>query len=135
MLQRVLPRTAFEQQLPDGWFLSRLYKGSRILYYKDIKVARIPDTFNIEAEVQRVISEPPECVQAVLYNDGKLKAEKLCESVQKKLVRNGLISYEFAVNCLTGIADWLSKHIPRTAEYSGQVYTSKKSKIQLVCCP
>ena len=128
MLQRVLPRTAFEQQLPDGWFLSRLYKGSRILYYKDIKAASIPDTFNIEAEVQSVISEPPECVQAALYNDGKLKAANLSSAVQKKLVRSGLISYEFAVNCLTGIADWLSKHVPKTAEYNGQTYTSKKNR-------
>lgn len=128
MLQRVLPRTSFEQQLPDGWFLSRLYKGNRILYYNNVKAASIPDTFNLEAEVQRVISNPPECVQAELYNDGKLKVTSLSTAVQKKLVRSGLIPYEFAVNCLSGIADWLSKHVPRTAEYDGKVYTSKRNR-------
>ena len=125
---RVLPRNSFENNLPDGWFLGRLYKGSRILYYKDIKVSRIQDTFNIESEVYRIISNPPECVQEALYSDNKIQAENLNTAVQKKLIRKGLISYEFAVNCLKGLSDWLSRYTPKTAEYDGEIYTVKRNR-------
>ena len=128
MCQKVLPRTSFEERLPEGWFLSRLYKGNRILYYKDIKVVSLPDSFDIEARVSDVISNPPESVQAALYQDGKLAALELSSNVQQKLVKKGIIPYEFALNCLHSIESWLYKYIPAKAEYAGQTYRNKRNR-------
>lgn len=126
-MQKVLPRTTFEERLPEGWYLSRLYKGSRVLYFENIKVASVQDTFNIESDVRNIINNPPECVQAKLYEHGRLKMQELSVNVQKKLVRAGIISYEVALNCLESIREWLYKFVPRTAEYAGMVYTNKRN--------
>lgn len=122
MCQKVLPKTSFEERLPEGWFLSRLYRGNRILYYKDIKVVSLPDRFDIESRVADIINNPPESVQAALYQDGKLAALDLSPNVQQKLVKKGIISYEFALNCLHGIESWLYRYIPTKAEYAGVTY-------------
>lgn len=128
MFQKVLPKTSFEQRLPEGWFLSRLYKGNRILYYNDVKVARISDDFNIEERVSEIINNPPEVVQVELYQEGKISVSELSSAVQQKLVRKGVIPYEFALNCLPGIESWLHKYIPATAEYAGMTYTNKRNR-------
>lgn len=128
MLQRVLPRTSFEEHLPEGWFLSRLYKGNRILYYKDIKVARIFDSFDIEETVTSIINNPPKCVQSALYKDGRLTANSLDIDVQKRLVRQGIISYEAAINCIDGSESWINQFIPSVAEYAGVKYKNKRNR-------
>lgn len=128
MCQKILPKTSFEELLPDGWFLSRLYKGKRILYYNEVKAASLADTFNIDAHVLDVINNPPESVQAALYRDGKIAALDLSSNVQQKLVRKGIIPYEFALNCLHGIEGWLHKHIPSKAEYAGMTYRNKRNR-------
>lgn len=112
MCQRVLPRTSFEERLPEGWFLSRLYKGNRILYYNNVKVASLADSFDIESKVNAIINNPPEAVQAALYQDGRMPAIELSSNIQKKLVKKGIIPYEFALNCLHSIESWLYKIIP-----------------------
>lgn len=128
MCQRVLPRTSFEERLPDGWFLSRLYKGNRILYYNDVKVASLADSFAIEANVSEIINNPPEVVQAALYQAGKVSAIELSSNVQKKLVKKGLIPYEVALNCLHGIESWLYKIVPSKAEYNGKFYVNRRNR-------
>lgn len=128
MFQRVLPRTSFEERLPEGWFLSRLYKGNRILYYNDVKVASIADSFAIESEVNEIINNPPEVVQAALYRDGKMSAIELSSNIQKKLVKKGLIPYEFALNCFHGIDSWLYKIVPARAEYNGNYYVNRRNR-------
>lgn len=128
MCQRVLPRTSFEEHLPEGWFLSRLYKGNRILYYNDMKVASLTDNFNIESDVYKIINNPPEVVQAALYQDGKMSAAELSSNIQKKLVKKGIIPYEFALNCLHSIESWLCKIIPVRVEYSGKFYINKRNR-------
>lgn len=128
MCQKVLPKTSFEERLPEGWFLSRLYRGNRILYYKDIKVVSLPDSFDIESRVADIINNPPESVQAALYQDGKLAALDLSPNVQQKLVKKGIISYEFALNCLHGIESWLYRYIPTKAEYAGVTYKNKRNR-------
>lgn len=128
MHQKVLPRTSFEKHLPQGWVLSRLYKGNRILYYNDIKVASLSDTFDIEAQVRKVIDNPPEIVQAALYQEGKLAVDKLSSNVQQKLVRQGIISYEFALNCLHNLDSWLHRYVPSKAEYAGRTYRNKRNR-------
>lgn len=128
MCQRVLPRTSFEERLPEGWFLSRLYKGNRILYYNNVKVASLADSFDIESEVNEIINNPPEAVQAALYQDGRMPAIELSSNIQKKLVKKGIIPYEFALNCLHSIESWLYKIIPARAEYNGKFYINKRNR-------
>lgn len=128
MVQKVIPKTSFEEQLPTGWFLSRLYKGNRILYFKDIKVASLKDGFDLENRVQNIITNPPECVQAELYQSGMITALELSPKVQKKLVQHGVISYEFALNCLHNIESWLHRFVPSTAEYAGATYKNKRNR-------
>lgn len=128
MCQKVLPRTSFEEHLPEGWFLSRLYKGNRVLYYNDIKVASIADTFDIETAVSKIIENPPESVQVSLFQEGKLKANEISMEAQKRVVRKGIIAYEAALNCFRGIESWLYKYVPSTAEYSGKKYRNRRNR-------
>lgn len=128
MHQRVIPKASFEERLPQGWFLSRLYKGRRILYYNNIKVASLPDGFDIESRVNDIIDNPPELVQAALYQNGMMSAIELSSRVQKKLVKKGIIPYELALNCIHGVESWIHGIIPSKAEYSGKFYTSKRNR-------
>lgn len=128
MCQHVLPKSAFESMLPDGWFLSRLYRNNRILYYRDIKVARIADTFDVENVVSAIINNPPECVQEQLYLDRKIGVASLSETIQKKLIRKGVISIEVAKNCLTNLSTWLSQWVPKKAEYAGKTYYQRRNR-------
>lgn len=116
MLRKVLPRTSFEQQLPDGWWLSRLYKGNRILYYNDIRVVSLPDDFNIEQSVKNVIDNPPEMIQEMLYQDGRLAVTDLSSKIQRRLIRKGILPYELVNSDIDNI-------IPAVAEYDGKTYT------------
>ena len=127
-MQKVLPKATFEERLPEGWYLSRLYKGRRVLYFDNIKVASLEDTFNLETDVFNIINNPPECAQAKLYEQGKLVIQNLSTNVQKKLIKAGIISYEVALNCLSNLQDWLERYVPRTAEYAGNVYTNRKNR-------
>lgn len=128
MFERILPRYSFEQSLPDGWFLSRLYKGKRVLYYNDVKVASIADDFDIETNVKSLIANPPEAVQQALYQDGKVQATELSPAVQKKLIKKGIIPYEFALNCFHDLESWLHRYIPARAEYAGKSYTNRRNR-------
>lgn len=128
MFQRVLPRASFECELPEGWFLSRIYKGNRILYYNDVKVARVADTFDIENAVQSIIANPPAVVQPALYKAGLMKLEELNINAQKKLVKQGVISYDTAVQVLPHLYEWLSRNTPSTVEYDGQVFRKKHNQ-------
>lgn len=128
MLQRVIPKTSFETRLPDGWFLSRLYKGKRVLYYKDIRVDSLTDGFDIEDRVRQIILNPPDYMQFYLYRDGKIGLGNLTPKTQKKLVTSGMVSYEVALNCFKDIRDWLCHYVPRTAEYAGEIYTTKYNR-------
>lgn len=125
MIRKVLPRTSFEQQLPDGWWLSRLYKGNRNLYYKDIKVVSLRDDFNIENSVKLVINNPPEKIQETLYLDGNIAVTELSSKVQRKLVRKGIVSYEYATHEIADSDTWLNNTIPAVAEYDGETYTKR----------
>lgn len=128
MYQKVLPRASFEENLPTGWFLSRLYKGKRILYFNNEKVASLVDDFDIESKVSSIINNPPECVQIPLYQAGKISIKDLSIANQQKLVRKGIISYEFALNCLHNIESWLHRYIPSKAEYAGRVYVNRRNR-------
>lgn len=123
MSARILPRNSFEQQLPDGWFLSRLYRGNRVLYYRDIKVKSIPDDFSIQENVYAIISNPPAAIQHRLYEEGRLTIEALDTKVQKKLIKNGIISFEEALKRIPTLCKWLMQLRPRCAEYAGHTYT------------
>lgn len=118
MIRKVLPRTSFEQQLPEGWWVSRLYKGNRNLYYKDVKIASLRDDFNIEHSVKLIIDNPPEKIQELLYLDGILAVTELSSKIQKRLIRKGIIGY----NCTDILVD---NAIPAVAEYNGETYTKR----------
>ena len=128
MQQRVLPRASFEERLPDGWFLSRLYKGNRILYYKDTKVASVPDDFQIESTVLNIIQNPPTAVQVIMYQEGLISSDCICAEAQKQLVKKGLVTYEFAQKCFQNISSWLKRYVPAKAVYAGSVYTNKRGR-------
>ena len=126
--ETILPKYSFEKELPEGWYLSRVCnskteKRYRILYYKNVLAARVIDTFSLEHTIRDIINNPPECVQEVLYYDGKLPIDKLSIEVVKSLFKKDEISRETAEKLFPELEPWLSSIRPQYAEYAGNVYT------------
>lgn len=113
--------------MPEGWYLSRLFAGKRILYYNDIKVAHIIDDFDLESRVHDVINNPPEKIQPALYRDGRISVSELSPKIQRKLVKSGEVTLELANECIPDVKDWINENIPKVAEYSNELYTLKNN--------
>jgi hypothetical protein len=122
MSDYVSPKYTFETELPEGWYLGRLYKNRRVLHYKNCKVKSIFDDFNIERTVRDIIAHPPVLVEMMLFQDKQLDAHELSKEAQDRLLKKGLVTIEYAKK---NFSIYSANQVPKIAEYDGRLYVNK----------
>ena len=88
-----MSKYSFEDSLPMGWHLGKVYRGKRAVYYNDIKLTTVDDDFEIANHVQEIIDNPPKEFLAAYVREGKIQASEIKDvATQKYLVKSETVS-------------------------------------------
>ena len=125
-MNSVMSKYSFEERLPEGWHLGKLYRGKRAIYYKDIKLGTVEDDFAIAQRVQEIIENPPKEVIASYVKEGKIQASCVKDAAtQKYLVKSKVVSVTQAYSLFPRLRAWLDRQKPSEVEFSGIRYYRK----------
>lgn len=125
-MNSVMSKYSFEERLPKGWHLGKLYRGKRAIYYNDIKLGTVEDDFAIAQRVQEIIENPPKEVISSYVKEGKIQAACVKDAAaQKYLVKSEAVSVTQAYSLFPRLRAWLDRQKPSEVEFSGIRYHRK----------
>ena len=125
-MNSVMSKYSFEDSLPIGWHLGKVYRGKRAVYYNDTKLTTVDDDFEIANRVQEIIDNPPKEVLAAYVREGKIQASEITDvATQKYLVKSGTVSVTQAYSLFSRLRTWLDRQKPSEVEFAGIRYYRK----------
>lgn len=128
-MNSVMSKYSFEENLPAGWHLGKVYRGKRTLYFNDIKLMAVDDDFDIQSKVQAVIANPPKEVIGEYVKAGIINPDEIKDSaVQKYLVKSGIIAVPQAYSIFSRLRTWLDGQKPKEIQYSGERFYRKGNR-------